>query len=330
MPEALRPACVVVVQRLLAFLADRQSLRRGTAAGVLHCLVLRGSETQPVASILEICSMAPSSPHVCMWCLQMAPRAKRKLEPTEWAELEHNVAGLQVEWKLTSSGIVHFKWDGSGKQTLTLANSEGADDAPRRVRARVESDPGAKAAAAAAKAAAKAAAEQAKHAQSVDYYIDGVRLWSDTCCACDRVQKPLGLALAHCPPCGYLFCNVQCERRGTCPHSALDDDEKADDEAARDVGCKCACCQSRSPPFCYDCSTIPCICAQVVGPGKRWIRPDRETYSDSPDRPTRFGGEELWNERYASWLARRGLDPMSAADPRYIERLRAKYSLSEL
>ena len=90
------------------------------------------------------------------------------------------------------------------------------------------------------------------------------------------------------------------------------------------------CCQSRSPPFCYDCSTIPCICAQVVGPGKRWIRPDRETYSDSPDRPTRFGGEELWNERYASWLARRGLDPMSAADPRYIERLRAKYSLSEL
>lgn len=251
--------------------------------------------------------------------MQMAPRAKRKLEATEWASLEHAVTGLHVEWKLTASGIVHFKWDGSGKQTLTLASSEGADDAPRRVRARVEGDPAARAAAVSARAAAKVAAKQAAKAQSIDYYVDGVRYMSDTCVACGSVQEPL--ALAHCPLCGYLFCNVQCQRRGECPQHSRDyeegeDCENSDDEAARDIGCTCACCQSRSPPFCYDCNQIPCMCALLVGPGKRFLHPMRDRYNGpgAPAGPTRHGGEELWNVRYASWLARRGVDPLSHED----------------
>eukprot|EP00966_Prymnesium_polylepis_P179279 4150450-Prymnesium_polylepis.1 len=155
------------------------------------------------------------------------------------------------------------------------------------------------------------------------YYVNGLRFWGDTCIACDCVQEPH--ALARCPSCHFLFCNVTCERRGECPEHSRDyeegeDYEKDDDEAARDIGCRCACCQSRLPPFCYDCSVRPCICAQVVGPGKRWIRPDRESYngSDGPAGPTRYAGDKLWNVRYASWLARRGLDPLSVADPCYI------------
>jgi hypothetical protein len=74
----------------------------------------------------------------------MAPRAKRKLEATEWATMD--VDGLTVEWKLTASGMVRFKWDGSAKQTLTLTKEEDAQDAPRRVRAQVENESAAKAA----------------------------------------------------------------------------------------------------------------------------------------------------------------------------------------
>ena len=142
----------------------------------------------------------------------MAPRAKRKLEATEWASLEHAVTGLHVEWKLTASGIVHFKWDGSGKQTLTLASSEGADDAPRRVRARVEGDPAARAAAVSARAAAKVAAKQAAKAQSIDYYVDGVRYMSDTCVACGSVQEPLALLrTAPCADTSFAMSSVRGE-----------------------------------------------------------------------------------------------------------------------
>ena len=63
----------------------------------------------------------------------MAP--KRKLTPTEWVTMDVN--GLAVEWKLTATGMVHFRWEGSAKQTLTLTKDEEAQDAPRRVRARV-------------------------------------------------------------------------------------------------------------------------------------------------------------------------------------------------
>ena len=63
----------------------------------------------------------------------MAP--KRKLTPTEWVTMDAN--GLAVEWKLTATGMVHFRWEGSAKQTLTLTKDEEAQDAPRRVRARV-------------------------------------------------------------------------------------------------------------------------------------------------------------------------------------------------
>ena len=63
----------------------------------------------------------------------MAP--KRKLTPTEWVTMDVN--GLAVEWKLTATGMVHFRWEGSAKQTLTLTKDEEAQDAPRRVRAHV-------------------------------------------------------------------------------------------------------------------------------------------------------------------------------------------------
>ena len=63
----------------------------------------------------------------------MAP--KRKLTPTEWVTM--NVNGLAVEWKMTATGIVHFRWEGSAKQMLTLTKDEEAQDAPRRVRARL-------------------------------------------------------------------------------------------------------------------------------------------------------------------------------------------------
>ena len=63
----------------------------------------------------------------------MAP--KRKLTPTEWVTMDVN--GLAVEWKLTATGMVHFRWEGSAKQTLTLTKDEEAQDAPRCVRARV-------------------------------------------------------------------------------------------------------------------------------------------------------------------------------------------------
>eukprot|EP00966_Prymnesium_polylepis_P063186 1466700-Prymnesium_polylepis.1 len=86
----------------------------------------------------------------------MAPKgAKRKLEPTEWADMD--VTGLVVQWKVTSAGMVHFKWEGSSKQTLTLTKDEDVQDAPRRVRARVVEEPAAKAV---AKAAAQASRQQ--------------------------------------------------------------------------------------------------------------------------------------------------------------------------
>ena len=63
----------------------------------------------------------------------MAP--KRKLTPTEWVTMDVN--GLAVEWKMTATGIVHFRWEGSAKQMLMLTKDEEAQDAPRRVRARL-------------------------------------------------------------------------------------------------------------------------------------------------------------------------------------------------
>ena len=275
----------------------------------------------------------------------MAPKgAKRKFEPTEWTDID--VSGLFVQWKVTAAGMVHFKWEGSSKQTLTLTKDEDVQDAPRRVRARVKDDPAAKAAAVeamavarAAKAAAKAAAktatreEPAEQAQTqsgssvvfpepgqgCSYYVNGLRYWNDECIACGTVREPH--TLARCPTCHFLFCNVTCQRRGECPQHSRgylegEDYENSDDEAARDIGCTCACCQSRSPPFCYDCNQIPCMCALLVGPGKRFLHPMRDRYNGpgAPAGPTRHGGEELWNVRYASWLARRGVDPLSHED----------------
>ena len=96
----------------------------------------------------------------------MAPKgAKRKLEPTEWAEMD--ILGLVVQWKVTAAGIVHYKWEGSSKQTLTLTKDEDVQDAPRRVRARVEDEPAAKAAAQAAAKAADKDSRRQSHEQHV-------------------------------------------------------------------------------------------------------------------------------------------------------------------
>ena len=98
----------------------------------------------------------------CKGRVRMAPKgAKRKFEPTEWTDID--VSGLLFQ--LTAAGMVHFKWEGSSKQTLTLTKDEDVQDAPRRVRARVNNDPTAKAAAQARAAAeAKAAVRAAKAA----------------------------------------------------------------------------------------------------------------------------------------------------------------------
>ena len=74
----------------------------------------------------------------------MGPRQKRSFEPTDWKPLD--VTGLAVQWKLTASGIVHFKWEGSAKRSLTLTKDEEASDAPRRVKESVENEPLARAA----------------------------------------------------------------------------------------------------------------------------------------------------------------------------------------
>ena len=307
----------------------------------------------------------------------MAPKgSKRKLEPTDWAELD--VTGLIVQWKVTAAGMVHFKWEGSSKQTLTLTKDEGVQDAPRRVRARVEHEPAAKEAAKtageasrlqsheqqvreqAARAWAAREKEAREHAERVHaapeqapssreayqeqvapevsaptarrhdeiqqrvsacrwivlaqvlhrcYFVDGDAYWKDTCAACG-IESP---SLKACSDYQRLFCDVPCERRGGCPHVLYDDDD-ANDEAARDVGCMCACCQQRDPGPCHDCNSGPCFCAIIAGPGKRWINPRRVPLKAECVFPTPQGGEELWSVRYAPWCKRRGEDPLDLSN----------------
>ena len=68
--------------------------------------------------------------------------------------------------------------------------------------------------------------------------------------------------LIACPGgCGYLFCDVVCKRRTSCPHLELMiDGDLGNAEALSGLGCQCECCQSRLPPFCAACDSVPCRC----------------------------------------------------------------------
>ena len=143
-------------------------------------------------------------------------------------------------------------------------------------------------------------------------YSEQVRL--STCSAC-AAEPASGVTLVQCAGCGCFFCDVQCDRHGSCPHDSCVGDEDADDEAAAGLGCQCACCQNRLPPPCFDCNSSPCYCPSMVGPGERWINPSyskpgrrRPLYLNSCGElvecpaPTLHG--EAWHVRYAPWVSR--------------------------
>ena len=81
-----------------------------------------------------------------------------------------------------------------------------------------------------------------------------------SCHACRR-DEGCGIdKLWTCPECGEQFCDMQCSRRGPCPHLevTLGAWEVSCMEVLSGEGCTCSCCQSLLPPFCNVCQDMDC------------------------------------------------------------------------